>query len=149
MKKEFIDVVSYDGEGYMPLVDYESWRCAVLRYCEELELQNLDSMQKHDETDELFILLEGDCVLFTGGQGDEITEIDAMKLEPLKVYNVKRGTFHTHTLEKGCTVLIVENRDTCDDNSPTVKMTEEQMAEVVELGKRLGLNENITVTATK
>jgi len=51
MKKEFLDVVEYDGEGYMPMVDYQSWRCAVLRYCEELEVQNLDNMQKHDETD--------------------------------------------------------------------------------------------------
>lgn len=140
MKKEWIDVVSYDGEGYMPLVDYESWRCAVLRYCEELELENLKDMQKHDETDELFILLEGNCVLFTGGQGDEITEIDAIRMEPLKVYNVKKGTFHTHTPEKGCTVLIVENRDTCDDNSPKADMTEEQKNKVIALGRHLGLH---------
>lgn len=139
MKKEYIDVTSYDGEGYRPLVAYESWRCAVLRYCEELELQNLHDMQKHDETDELFILLEGEFVLFTGGQGDEINDIDAIKLEPLKIYNVKKGTFHTHTPVKGCTVLIVENDNTYDCNSPTVEMTEEQKAKVVELGKKLGL----------
>ena len=28
--------------------------------------------------------------------------------------------------EKNCTVLIVENRNTCDDNSPKVKLTKEQ-----------------------
>lgn len=139
MKKEHVDVIQYDGEGYMPLVDYQSWRCAVLRYCEELELQNLDEMQKHDETDELFILLEGDFVLFTGGKDDALSEIDAIKLEPLKIYNVKRGVYHTHTPVEGCTVLIVENQNTCDDNSPKVKMTEAQRAKVVELGKKLGL----------
>lgn len=137
MKKEFIDVVSYDGEGYKPLVDYQSWRCAVLRYCEELELQNLHDMQKHSETDELFILLEGEFVLFVGGKDDNLSEIDAVKLEPLKIYNVKKGTYHTHTPMPGSTVLIVENQDTDDSNSPKVEMTEEQKAEVVALGKKL------------
>ena len=100
MKKEHIDVVSYDGEGYKPLVDYESWRCAVLRYCEELEVQNIDNIEKHNETDELFILLEGECVLFSGGKDDELSDMDAIKLEPLKIYNVKKGVYHTHTLSK-------------------------------------------------
>ena len=56
-----------------------------------------------------------------------------MKLEPLQIYNVKKGTFHTHTPEKNATVLIVENADTCDDNSPTVKLTKEQKAIIKEL----------------
>lgn len=138
MKKEYLDVVSYDGEGYMPLVAFESWRCAVLRYCEELELENLKDMQKHDETDELFILLEGECVLFIGGRDDSLSEIEAVKLEPLKVYNVKKGTYHTHTPAKGCTVLIVENDNTYDNNSPKVKLSTEQKEIIINLGKKLG-----------
>ncbi|MBR3646136.1 MAG: hypothetical protein IKN54_06930 [Lachnospiraceae bacterium] len=137
MKKEYIDVVSYDGEGYKPLVDYQTWRCAVLRYIDELELDNLINMQKHNETDELFILLEGECVLFVGGKDDDLSDIDAIKMEPLKIYNVKRGTYHTHTLMPNTTVLIVENRDTDDSNSPRVWFTQEQKDKVVELGKKL------------
>ncbi|MCR5836753.1 MAG: hypothetical protein K6G88_09620 [Lachnospiraceae bacterium] len=138
MDKKYIDITSYDGEGYEPLVHFESWRCAVLRYIDELELENLTDMQKHNETDELFILLEGECVLFTGGQGDELNDFDAIKMEPLKVYNVKKGTFHTHTLKKDTTVLIVENDNTYDYNSPKIWFDAEQKAKVVELGKKLG-----------
>ncbi len=136
MKKEYIDVTSYQGEGYLPMVDFDTWRVAILRYIDELEIQNLTTMQKHDETDEVFILLEGSCTLFTGGQGDEINDIDAIRMQPLQLYNVKQGTWHTHTLEQGTTVLIVENRDTCDDNSPKKSMTEEQMNEVRELYRK-------------
>lgn len=133
MDKKLLDVVSYNGEGYLPLIDFESWRVAELRYIDELEVDNLKDMQKHDETDEIFVLLEGDFTLFIGGQGDAIGEIEAVKLEPLQIYNVKKGTFHTHTPEKNSTVLIVENADTCDDNSPTVKLTTEQKAVIKEL----------------
>ena len=75
--------------------------------------------------------LAGECTLFTGGNGDVISEIDGIKMEPLKIYNVKRGTFHTHTPEKGSIVLIIENSNTDDNiNSPTLKMTPEQIEQV-------------------
>lgn len=130
MKREYIDITAYTGEGYKPMIDFESWRVAILRYCEELEIQNLKTMQKHKETDEIFVLLEGNCTLFTGGQGDAINEIDSVAMEPLKLYNVKQGVWHTHTLDKKGMVLIVENKDTCDVNSPTEKLSEGQIEEL-------------------
>lgn len=56
--------------------------------------------------------------------------IQCVTLEPLKCYNVKKGVWHTHTLEKDSSVLIVENRNTCDDNSPTALLTEKQISEL-------------------
>ena len=138
MKKEnmfndTLEVSSFNGEGYLPLIDFESWRVAELRYIDELEPDRIDNMQKHNETDEIFVVLEGDFTLFLGGNGDESGEIEAIKLEPLKLYNVKKGTFHTHTPEKNCTCLIVENKNTTDDNSPKIKITKEQSNKIVEL----------------
>ena len=78
-----LEISSFNGEGYLPLIDFESWRVAELRYCEELEADKLKDMQKHNESDEVFILLNGDFTLFLGGQGSEIGKIEAIKLEPL------------------------------------------------------------------
>ena len=138
MKKEnlfnnSLQVSSFNGEGYLPLIDFQSWRVAELRYIDELEPEKIDNMQKHNETDEVFVVLEGDFTLFLGGQGDTIGEIQAIKLEPLKLYNVKKGTFHTHTPDKNCTCLIIENKDTTDDNSPKIKITKEQSEKIVKL----------------
>lgn len=127
MKQEMIAVSSYEGEGYVPMIDFESWRVAILNYCEELEVQNLKTMQKHDESDEVFVLLSGNCTLFTGGNGEQIGEIHMISMVPKKLYNVKKGVFHTHTLDRAGSVLIVENQNTCDENSPTRDMTEEQI----------------------
>ena len=127
MKQELIAVSSYEGEGYVPMIDFESWRVAILNYCEELEVQNLKTMQKHDESDEVFVLLSGNCTLFTGGNGEQIGEIHMISMVPKKLYNVKKGVFHTHTLDIAGSVLIVENQNTCDENSPTRDMKEEQI----------------------
>lgn len=126
MKKEYIEISSYQGEGYVPLIDYMEWRVAILNYCEELEIQNINTMQKHEETDEVFVLLSGHCTLFTGGNTEMITDIDAIDMEPLQLYNVKRGVWHTHTLDRDGSVLIVENRNTNDDNSPTMSLNKVQ-----------------------
>jgi len=41
-------------------------------------------------------------------------------MQPNKTYNIKRGVFHTHTLSQDAKVLIVENQDTNDSNSPKI-----------------------------
>ncbi|SHK63324.1 hypothetical protein SAMN02745136_02963 [Anaerocolumna jejuensis DSM 15929] len=133
MEKQYIDITSYEGEGYKPVIDYMSWRVAILRYCEELEVPNLKTMQKHNESDEVFVLLAGNCTLFTGGTGEAINNMDGVAMEPMKLYNVKRGVWHTHTLDKEGMVLIVENRDTSDLNSPTLKLEAEEMEKIGDL----------------
>lgn len=128
MKKEWIEVVGYEREGYQPLIDYEAWRVAILNYCEELSIDEIEKMQKHNKTDEVFVLLDGECTLFTGGMGDSIEEIDAIFMKPNQIYNVKKGVWHTHTLDQKGKVLIVENQDTSDENSPTLLLNLEQKA---------------------
>jgi hypothetical protein len=58
-------------------------------------------------------------------------------MEPLKLYNVKRGVWHTHTLSEDATVLIVENVDTTDANSPSKMLSPEQRAEIARLTQQL------------
>jgi len=132
-----IDIQSYTGEGYRPLVDYASWRVAVLRAIDELRPERLDTMQRHDETDEVFVLLAGRCILFLGTGDTRVESLHAVDMEPFKLYTVKRGVWHTHTLSEDATVLIVENCDTHDGNSPRCPLDAAQRAELVLLTHQL------------
>jgi hypothetical protein len=134
--RELIEVTHYTGEGYKPLVDYGEWRVAVLRFINELLPERIDCMDAHLETDEVFILVEGNCVLFIGEVVEgEIREISALMMEPNKIYNVKRGVFHTHALSKDAHVIIVENRDTTVNNTEKVYLKEDQRRVIRELSK--------------
>ena len=137
MKDNLLEVHNIEGIGYDHVVDYQSWAVAKLTYIDELEVDNLETMQKHNESDEVFVLLDGEFTLFLGGNGEHIGDIEAVKLEPLKVYNVKAGTYHTHVTEKNSKVLIVENRDTGDDNSPEEDLTKEQLATIKKLYEKV------------
>ncbi|ERJ11883.1 cupin domain-containing protein [Haloplasma contractile] len=128
------EILSYDEVGYKPVVSFNGWRVAMLNYIDELEPDRIDNFQKHDLTDESFILLEGECILFVADvDGDSIQNIEAIEMEKNKVYNIKKSVYHTHTLKKGTRVLIVENDDTSDENSPIVSVTESVTKELVRL----------------
>jgi len=137
ISEELLEVRDHTTEGYKPVVDFDAWRVAVLNYSPSLCAENITSMQRHNETDEVFVLLRGRCILFLG-QGDAgVTQVFAEDMEPLKIYNVKKAAWHTHTLSEDGMVLVVENRDTTYDNSPFCKLTKAQQKEIVELARTL------------
>ena len=137
MDNNLIEIGEHLGEGYMPLVDYESWRVAILNFSTTLLPENLTQMQRHNETDEVFVLLRGRCILFVGEGRDTVTRIHAEDLQSQRVYNVKKAVWHTHTLSKDAMVLVVENRDTTYDNSPFTDLTAAQHRELLRAAQSL------------
>lgn len=137
ISENLIEIRDYTGEGYRPIIDYGAWRVAILRYHPELEPAAIHNMQRHDETDEVFVLLAGHCILFLGEGSDEILTVHAINMQPFKAYNIKRGVWHTHTLDHNAMVLIVENQDTVDANSPTRSLNPEQRSEIIEQTRRI------------
>jgi hypothetical protein len=118
ISEKLLEIRDYTDEGYRPVVDYGAWRVAILNFSDDLLPENLIKMQRHNETDEVFVLLRGRCILFLGEGDKEITAIHAEDMSLFKIYNVKKAAWHTHTLSRDAMVLIVENRDTTYDNSP-------------------------------
>lgn len=118
------------GSGYRSVFAYGAWRVATLCHSNECSAENITSMQRHEETDELFVLLAGRCILFVGEGDESVTAIHARDMESLRVYNMKRRVWHTHVLNEDAVVLIVENRDTTTLNSPECPLSETQRAEI-------------------
>ncbi len=133
VSEKLLEVRDYNKEGYSPVVDYDTWRVAVLNFSNDLLPVNIKTMQRHNETDEVFVLLSGRCLLFIG-EGDEIvTDIFAENMQPFKVYNVKKSAWHTHTLSRDAKLLIVENRNTTFDNSPFCPLTGMQQKTIADM----------------
>jgi hypothetical protein len=127
-----LEIHTHTGPAFQPLVNFQSWRVAVLNFTDHLRPENLHDMQRHDETDEVFVLLRGRCILFIGDGRSEAGQITAVDLKPLTLYNVKQGTWHNHTLSEDASVLVVENRETTLENSPFCELSEDQRRQMVE-----------------
>ena len=132
-----IEIREHNQPDYMPLIDYQAWRVALMNYTADLLPEKINRMQKHTETDEVFVLLTGHCILFLGEGEESVTKVHAVDMELYKLYNVKKGAWHSHTFSEDARVLIVENCDTADENSPFVGLSEDQCKEVVGLAEIL------------
>jgi hypothetical protein len=137
IEPHLLDITEYSSEGYQPLIAYGAWRVAILNYIDELLPENIGRMQRHNNTDEVFVLLKGRCILFIGAGTDRVDEIYAEDMQPLKLYNMKCGAWHTHTLDQDATVLIIENDDTGPANSPEIELSAEQRARLAQLTRQV------------
>lgn len=121
------DAYDFDGQGYKKLFHHQNWRVSILNYIEELELDQIAYVESHQDTDEVFVLLEGSCMIFFAETEDyKIKSFSALKMEKSKVYNIHTDIFHTHTLSKDAKLLIIEEEDTSDSNSPRILLNSKQ-----------------------
>jgi hypothetical protein len=132
-----LQIREYSGTGYQPLVDSGAWRVAILRFIDELLPDRMDNFHRHDQTEEVFVLLTGRCILFLAGSGERLEEIRAADMEREKFYVVAKGCWHSHTLSEGAAVLIVENRDTNEANTPHLALQNEQRRRIAELTRHI------------
>jgi ureidoglycolate hydrolase len=120
-----LDIIEYRQEGYKPLIDFNGWRVAYLRYLDELHPQNITYLERHMQTDEVFVLMEGEVTLMMGEGDQTVTAVYGVPMEPLKLYNVKQGTWHGVLMSKDATILLVENQNTGNANSEYFNLTPE------------------------
>lgn len=120
---------SYDDPGYLTLMSYQSWRVAFLNYIDELKPENIPYFEAHHKTDEVFVLLEGDAILYYLEDG----KVMHVKMVKNKVYNVKKDVYHTHALSPDCKLLIIEEENTSDDNSSRIYVDDEMRKALVKI----------------
>jgi hypothetical protein len=137
INETLLEIREHNQAGYKPLVDYANWRVAILNFSEELRPENITALQRHNETDEVFVLLRGRCILFIGEGDGTVATIYGQDMIPHTLYNVKKKVWHSHTLSEDAMVLIVENRDTTYDNSPFSPLTGDQRKYLMTLTSEL------------
>ena len=85
-------------------------------------------LERHNETDELFVLLEGECTLYVAdGVGDALGQISTVVMEKRKMYNIKKGVWHNLAGNEQMVLLIVENADTSKGNSDFFPVTADML----------------------
>ena len=112
---EGLSVRAWDGPGYKPVVRFGAWCFAELNHAEKFAPENLSYRERHNRTDETFVLVEGRATLLIG-EGMRRVEMARNRF-----YNVKAGTWHQILTEPGTRVLIVENDDV-DDASEIARL---------------------------
>ena len=108
------EVYAYADEGFKALVNLGGWRVAVINYAERFDEANFERLERHLETDEVFILLDGRATLIVG------TECERIPMEKGKIYNIKKLGWHHILVDREhpeTKLILVENADTGKANT--------------------------------
>lgn len=106
-----VEVYDYNGKNYHTAMRFGDWRVAYLNHGDIFMEENFERVERHNETDEVFVLLCGKAALIIG------EELNRIEMEPHKLYNVPKGVWHHIFTSEGAGVLIVENENTGKENT--------------------------------
>lgn len=125
---ETIEKRGWVGEGYQPLVLFGGWQVALLNWEPAMDPASLCEIERHKETDEVFVLVKGQASLFAKREGREMVGAD---LEPGSVYNIPRGVWHNLLATPGTSLVIVEDCGT-DRSDTEIRPLTSQEAEAIQ-----------------
>lgn len=106
-----IQTYIHDGEGYNPYLIEDGWQVAKLNYLPTHGLDDIIDVERHNRTDEVFILLKGTGVLITATFDDGVN-LQYVLMKPGITYNVPAGEWHNIAMSKDCQIIIVEKDNT-------------------------------------
>jgi hypothetical protein len=109
---ELIEQYRTDDKGYHPFLIRDGWQVAQLNYIPDQDMYNIDKLEVHRRTDEVFVLLKGKAVLIGATFQDGSPDYVLQPMEPRVAYNVVMNSWHNIVMMPGSEILIVEKSNT-------------------------------------
>ena len=123
----------YEGKGLIRVFENEKWMVGIKNWKPENDISGIDCLERHNGTDELFILLNGSCTLLFANETEKGLEIGKVEMEPMKVYNIPRTLWHNTVTKADTKLALIEDSSTGPANSDVYKLSDDQIAFVKEL----------------
>jgi ureidoglycolate hydrolase len=137
MDDRIMQISEYNGPGYRPLIDSSGWRVAILRWDPSMLPEKMEFMERHTQTDEVFVLLNGLATLILGGNGPQANCEFLQDMQKGKLYNVKRNAWHAIFTSQDAAILIVENQDTGEENTEYSRISEGNKQEILSSSQKI------------
>jgi hypothetical protein len=107
-----IESYFHDGLGYNPFLIRDGWQVAQLNFLPDFAPEAIHRVERHNATDEVFILVEGESVLIAAEESPNGLQFETIPMEPGVTYNIPTGMWHTIAMYASDLVIIVEKSET-------------------------------------
>jgi hypothetical protein len=125
-----VEVGSFFAEGYLPVLDFAGWRVAMLRYLDRFHPDAFSHVERHRETNEVFVLTAGRADLVVCDGDAQPGEPFVIAMEPNVAYNVGQGVWHGIVMSPDAHVVLFERTDTTAANSDYAELSADRIAAI-------------------
>lgn len=125
-----IQSYEFSGQGMSRVYENEKWTVGVKNWKPMNDISGIDRLERHNETDELFVLLQGKCTLVFANDNHDGIMIDYVRMEPYKVYNIPKALWHNTITEQNTKLLLIEDSSTSSQNSNEMMLSTNQIDEI-------------------
>jgi len=123
----------FSGEGMQRVYENEKWTIGVKNWKPANDITGIDMLERHNESDELFVLLSGKCMLVSAEETAFGMKFDKVDMEPNKVYNIPKTMWHNTITQKNTKMVLIEDVSTGMANSDIYKLNAEEIAAIQKL----------------
>lgn len=107
------------------------WKVGIKNWKPANDITGTDCLERHNATDELFILLDGHCtLLYADDDAGRAVNIRKVEMEPMQVYKIPATLWHNTVTQPGAKLALIENNPTDMTNSDVYRLTAEQLAQI-------------------
>ena len=90
-----IETYFHSGEGYNPFLVREGWQVAQLNYLPGHGFDEIEQIEVHRETDEVFILFKGDAILIEAKPQKDTISLLKPDLSPISTAPAEKFAAHS------------------------------------------------------
>ncbi len=115
---DLVQVGASFAQTYAPVLEFDGWRVAMLRYNEAVAPTNLTRVERHRNTNEVFILTAGAADLIILDRHDEERDPGVSAryfvehMRPSVAYNVGQSVWHHVVMTPDAHIVLMERADT-------------------------------------
>lgn len=125
-----IESYEFTGEGMARVYENSKWTVGVKNWKPANDITGIDCLERHNLTDELFVLLEGNCTLIFANETNHGLQFEAVEMTKGKVFNIPQGLWHNTVTEKNTKMILIEDSNTSGKNSDNLTLDEKQREKI-------------------
>lgn len=120
----------FNGQGMQRVFENKKWTVGIKNWKPANDVSGIDCLERHNETDELFVLTEGSCTLVYANEVEGKLKFGAVKMKKNKVYNIPATLWHNTITCKDTKMILIEDSCTSMENSDILNLDEVQIDEM-------------------
>jgi mannose-6-phosphate isomerase-like protein (cupin superfamily) len=125
-----IEIYTHTAEGYNPFLIRDKWQVAQLNYVSGQGFADMDKVEVHRQTDEVFILLKGTAVLITAEKDGDKIDFQTVAMIKGITYNIPAGVWHNIAMAPDAQIIIVEDACTHLHDVTYFHLSDEQKKDI-------------------